>query len=122
MNSPALLILLAAVTASDPAPRTRSPDPQAGRLVGLWQAKRRFGPDVRGTLVICQRQGNWQAQIAGYTAPVNMSSDSVAFELPDNLGAFRGRFISAPSLPGSRSAPPASRTLIGHWIQASLTE
>jgi CubicO group peptidase (beta-lactamase class C family) len=122
MNSFPLLICLAAISASEPAPRTSPTGAQpASRLVGLWQAKRRFGPDVRGTLAIDRYQGNWQANIAGHTVPIKAQAGSVlppgelfSFDLPDHLGSFKGRFAGASDAP--------SRTLTGHWIQYPRTE
>ncbi|HEX8907406.1 MAG TPA: hypothetical protein VF771_21315, partial [Longimicrobiaceae bacterium] len=74
-------------------------------LVGLWQAKQRFGPDVAGRLVIDHPATGWRASIAGRTAGVRVARDSVSFTLPDSSGAFTGRF-------------DARRTRItGHWIQ-----
>lgn len=79
-------------------------------LVGLWQAKRRFGPDVRGTLLVKQSNGEWQAEIAGRTALVKLAGEKIAFELPDENGAFQGKFAS-------------SRTkIVGHWIQPATIE
>lgn len=77
----------------------------AKELVGLWQAKRRFGPDVRGTLLVRQSNGEWRAEIAGRAAPVKLAGDEIAFELPDGNGAFKGKF-------DSRRA-----RIAGHWIQ-----
>lgn len=49
----------------------------AKELVGLWEAKRRFGPEVRGTLLIRQTGGGLQAEIAGRFAPVKLDGDSI---------------------------------------------
>ncbi|HEY0458759.1 MAG TPA: serine hydrolase [Pyrinomonadaceae bacterium] len=75
-------------------------------LAGLWQAKLRFGPDVRGTLLVKQSNGAWSADIAGRTASVKLAGDTISLELPAGKGAFQGKFA-------------ANRTKIaGHWIQA----
>jgi len=63
---------------------------QAKELVGLWEAKQRFGPDVRGTLLIKQTGDGWQAEIAGHIAQAKTSGDSISFELPDGKGKFQG--------------------------------
>jgi len=82
----------------------------AQELAGLWQAKRRFGPDVRGTLLVKQSNGKWQAEIAGRIAPVKLAGEKIAFELPDGNGAFQGKLAS-------------SRTkIVGHWIQPATIE
>ena len=78
----------------------------AQELAGLWQAKLRFGPDVRGTLLVKQSNDEWQAEIAGRTASVKLAGEKIAFELPNAKGAFQGTFA-------------ARRTkIVGHWIQA----
>ncbi|HLM61884.1 MAG TPA: hypothetical protein VK308_13850, partial [Pyrinomonadaceae bacterium] len=77
----------------------------AKELVGLWEAKRRFGPDVRGTLLITQSKSGWRAEIAGHSAPVKLEGDSVFLELQNGRGKFQGQF-------------DARRTrIVGHWIQ-----
>jgi CubicO group peptidase (beta-lactamase class C family) len=79
MITSALLILLA---------QTQAPD-----FTGLWGATLRFGPDVRGTLIIERTAEGWFADLAGFRVPVK--ADGLTFELPGNRGAFRN----------------------GHWLQ-----
>ena len=59
-------------------------------LLGLWKAKRRFGPDARGTLVIRREAGGYAADMAGRIVPVQVAGGEMRFELPDGAGAFRG--------------------------------
>lgn len=77
-------------------------------LTGLWQAKRRLGPDVRGTLTVDRTKGGWRASIVGQVSPVRMSRDSVSFTLPGGDG-FSGR------LDARRHA------IVGHWVQGGRT-
>lgn len=77
----------------------------AKELAGLWEAKRRFGSDVGGSLIIRQSSGEWRAEIASRVAVVKLAGDSVSFELPDDKGSFQGKF-------DSRRAK-----IVGHWIQ-----
>jgi CubicO group peptidase (beta-lactamase class C family) len=77
----------------------------AKELAGLWEAKRRFGPDVRGTLLIKQNQNEWQAEIAGHVVQAKTAGDAISFELLDGKGSFQGKF-------DSRRAK-----ITGHWIQ-----
>jgi hypothetical protein len=42
----------------------------ADDLTGLWKAKRNFGPDARGTLVMQKTAAGWTADLAGYAVPV----------------------------------------------------
>lgn len=80
-------------------------------LAGLWCAKLRFGPDLRGTLTIERQGDSWRAEIAGRAAAVKVENRQVSFELPDGQGAFRGRVESS----GKASARGAR--IAGHWIQ-----
>ncbi|HEU0310562.1 MAG TPA: serine hydrolase domain-containing protein [Sphingomicrobium sp.] len=72
-------------------------------LEGLWVAKARFGPDVRGPLMILQRGEGLVADIAGFAVPVTVRDKTLSFELPDGRGSFRG----------TRNGS----TIEGQWIQ-----
>jgi CubicO group peptidase (beta-lactamase class C family) len=88
------------VLLSIPATRAHG---QADSLAGLWYAKRHFGPEVAGRLVVDHPAGGWRASIAGRTADVRMAHDSVSFQLPDGSGSFIGRMEAG--------------RIVGHWIQ-----
>lgn len=75
-------------------------------LIGLWEAERIFGPEVRGKLVIDRGAGQWRASIAGRTAAARVAGDTVSFVLPDSSASFRGRFESR-------------KQIIGQWTQGS---
>lgn len=72
-------------------------------IVGLWLAKRRFGPEVRGRLAIEIEGRTGIAEIAGRRAPVEVEGGRVAFTLAGGEGAFQGRLQSG--------------RIVGHWIQ-----
>ena len=78
---------------------------QPQNLVGVWEAKRRFGPDERGMLVVDRPYGAWRASFAGRNAAVRMNRDSVSFHVP-GAGSFMGRVRAG------------RKTIVGHWIQA----
>src|SRR6267378_3285369 len=60
-------------------------------LEGLWKAKKRFGPDARGTLVL-QRSGSvYTADMVGRIVPVNTANGELTFTLPNSEGMFRGK-------------------------------
>ena len=82
----------------------------ARALAGLWQAKRRFGPDVRGSLIVKQLNGEWRAEVTGHSTVVQIAGDAISFELPDGNGAFQGKF-------DARRAK-----IVGHWIQPATVE
>src|SRR5262249_10978219 len=77
----------------------------AADLSGLWKAKKWFGPDVRGELIVERRADGLHAGIAGRSARVTRHAQDVAFELPGNEGAFAGRF-EGPGI------------IRGHWIRS----
>jgi CubicO group peptidase (beta-lactamase class C family) len=60
-------------------------------LSGLWGAKKHFGPDVRGQLIVRRTPEGFAADIAGRSAPVSNYGDELAFELPGHEGHFSGR-------------------------------
>lgn len=98
----AALTLLASAVHSPPA---RAQASNSGVTEGLWEAKRRFGPDVRGTLSITRGADGWRADVGGARAPVRVSGDTVSFDLPNHGG----------SLIAYLSRDHA--TISGHWIQ-----
>jgi CubicO group peptidase (beta-lactamase class C family) len=72
-------------------------------LEGLWVAKARYGPDIRGPLMIRPTGGGLVADIAGFTVPVRQQGTNLSFALPDGNGSFRGI--------------RAGQTVEGHWVQ-----
>jgi CubicO group peptidase (beta-lactamase class C family) len=91
-------VILMGLTAWEIAPAQQgAPD-----LSGLWVAKARFGPDIRGPLMLLQDSKEWRADIAGFVVPARSDGRTVSFELPDGKGQFRGRLNS--------------RSVTGHWI------
>lgn len=103
-------ILLVFISADSLTRISAAQSNSAKELAGLWEAKRRFGPDVRGSLLIKQTGGNWQAEIAGRLAAVKLTGDAVTFELSDGRGAFQGKFDSRRT------------KIVGHWIQPATVE
>jgi CubicO group peptidase (beta-lactamase class C family) len=85
------------------APPVGSAHPADDELVGLWKAKRRFGPDARGPLLLRRGPGGWTADFLGRLRPVRGEGGELAFELPDGAGGFRGRLL------------PGERQITGHW-------
>ena len=101
----AALLLVASPVYSAPAhAQTSNP----GVTEGLWEAKRRFGPDVSGPLSIVEGADGWRAEVAGERAEVRVSGDTVSFTLPDHGGSL------IAYLSKDRS------TISGHWIQAAI--
>ncbi len=85
------LLLSAAPVVAQQAGAPAAPSVQAADLTGLWSAKRRFGPDSVGRLIVTRLGDSWVADMAGRTIPVRIEGRSLAFDLPGDRGAFRGR-------------------------------
>ena len=103
-----LLILgfVAALVLPDITPPLRAANAQATsaqELVGLWEAKRRFGPDARGALIIEKKGANYVADMVGRKLPVRTEKGELVFDLPDNQGGFRGK--------------PEGKNILGHWFR-----
>lgn len=80
-----------------------APAPQAPPdLTGLWAARLRFGPDIRGSLTLLRDDSGWRADIAGFSVPARVDGQGVSFELPDEKGSFRGKVNG--------------RDIVGHWV------
>jgi CubicO group peptidase (beta-lactamase class C family) len=97
-----LAVILAFAGSSVPA-AAQTPAPAPPDLSGLWSATLRFGPDVRGTLILVRDADGWRADIAGFAVAAQGDSQAIAFELPEGKGSFRGRLVG--------------REIHGHWIQ-----
>src|SRR5919112_943406 len=99
---------LCTVLLAGPAPvlaqGSSAPDSSTADLSGLWSAKKWFGPDVRGELIIERTSYGLLADIAGREAPVTRKGQELTFELPGKEGSFSGR-IEGPGL------------IRGHWIR-----
>lgn len=100
VRSAALAVLSLLTMAGDARGQAAAPE-----LAGLWEAKRRFGPEVSGLLTLDRIGGAWRASVAGRGADVRMAGDSVWFALPDSGGSFAGRMDAR-----------AGR-VTGQWIQ-----
>jgi len=103
----AALVLAAVYLGASPAPAQEAARDTTVPSPGLWMAKQRFGPDVRGRLLLFREGNAWRAEIAGHRVAARAAADTISFTLPDSLGSFRGRL--------SRD----QRSLAGHWVQPS---
>ena len=65
-----LALLVGGVGMLAASPDEPATPPAAGDLEGLWVAKRRFGPDARGPLLLRESGGSYVAEIAGRVVPV----------------------------------------------------
>jgi CubicO group peptidase (beta-lactamase class C family) len=62
----------------------------ASELEGVWQAKRNFGPEARGPLLLERHGQEWTATISEFSAAVSIENNGISFELADGQGAFHG--------------------------------
>jgi CubicO group peptidase (beta-lactamase class C family) len=69
-------------------------------LAGLWRAKRRFGPDARGTLIVQRTGSAFTADMMGFTVPVSVADKELTFELPNREGGFRGKLQPGGAIRG----------------------
>ena len=81
----------------------------AADLEGLWTAHKRFGPDVRGPLILTRHASTHSADLMGYTVPVSLRNGEFTFELSNGGGGFRGRVQRDGSMRGT-------------WFQVPLGE
>ncbi|HEX6066708.1 MAG TPA: serine hydrolase [Longimicrobiales bacterium] len=77
----------------------QTPDPEPD-LVGLWKAKKRFGPDARGQLIVTRGATGYTADMMGFTIPVTARDGELTFELPNRQGGFRGQLQTGGSIRG----------------------
>ncbi len=104
------VIVAVLVTASPALRETTAQQKPVPKLSGLWVARLRDGPDVRGPLLIKQTNRTWSAEIAGKVTVVKLAGEVVSFELPDRQNSFAGKF-------------QAQRTkIVGHWRQPQTIE
>jgi hypothetical protein len=86
----AAVALLSAPSVSQPAPEPKS----LQDLSGLWAAKKWFGPDVRGQLIVMQTPDGLRAEIAGRYANAKRIGREISFELAGDQGRFSGTLDS----------------------------
>jgi CubicO group peptidase (beta-lactamase class C family) len=86
------------------ASRTAPAQQGAPDLSGLWAATARFGPDIRGPLLLLRSGKAWRADIAGFSVPARLDGRELAFDLPDSNGSFRGR-LSGSGIAGQWIGP-----------------
>lgn len=108
----ALVIALPLAYAGRPARAQEGPG-SAEELVGLWTARRWFGPHARGPLVIERTGETYTADMMGRLLTVRADGGELAFELPNGLGAFRGKLEPGTGIRGHWRAPPSNALLTG---------
>ncbi|HSS78062.1 MAG TPA: serine hydrolase [Thermoanaerobaculia bacterium] len=101
-----LVTFLFAGSQPSPPAATAAPAASADELAGLWKAKRRFGPDARGLLVIQRTDATYSAEMVGRIVPVRIEKGELSFDLPNGEGMFRGRL-------------QAGGAIAGHWFPPS---
>ncbi len=104
----ALPLLLAFPLGASPGELT---DEQVGSrdLTGLWEARRNFGPQVRGPLTITQDGEIWTAEVGPHRVQATLDESWISFELPGDRGGFRGQL--------ELDQPEARQPIVGHWAQ-----
>lgn len=85
---------------------TAAPAAPVDELVGLWKARRSFGPFARGPLIIHRTASGWTADFLGGSFPVRVDAADLSFALPNGEGSFKGRFANG------------DRDIAGYWTSA----
>lgn len=98
-----LVIALASLLMTGPVVATATDS--AAELVGLWEAKGQFGPEVQGALTLTRTGAQWSAEIGGYESTFRDNNGLIEFQIEGDRGGFRGRLDSD------------GKRLEGHWIQ-----
>lgn len=94
----------------------------ANELSGLWKAKKWFGPDVQGTLVL-QHSGNvYTADLGGRILPVSAANGELTLTLPNGEGTFRGKLDGKGRIAGHwyRPGTPVNGSQNGAPVVAFL--
>jgi CubicO group peptidase (beta-lactamase class C family) len=105
LNLTVLLAISSAVFLLSTTPFRAVKAQNADSLLGIWRAKRYFGPVARGRLEVVRENGQWTAQIAQFQVPCVLKDGRISFVLPGGEGSFEGRLDKDGNL------------LRGHWIQ-----
>ena len=102
-------------------PAVRSAPAQEGArdLTGLWAATARFGPDIRGPLILLRQGKTWRADIAGFSLPARFDGRQVWFELPNGKGSFRGG-LSGPNIVGQWIGPRTQNSGVSYATPVAL--
>jgi CubicO group peptidase (beta-lactamase class C family) len=98
------IAIMAVVVAAPAVADSPADSGKAADLAGLWQTKKRFGPDVRGELTIERSGTGWRATIGARHVDAKADGDTFTFTL-NNEGSFRGRLIDN------------GKRIRGHWLQ-----
>jgi CubicO group peptidase (beta-lactamase class C family) len=107
----ALIVLLLPATVSWAQPNARPMQTTAPAdidLSGLWKAKRFFGPDERGTLILQRTSRGWFAEFVGRRFAVEVKDGVLSFALPADRGSFRAKLNSDRSLSAGQWFQPES--------------
>ena len=97
------IVLLFVLFLTLPMPAASSPG-EPTDLVGVWEAQRRFGPEVRGMLTLSRDGDLWTAEIGSHRLSATTDGCWISFELPGDRGSFRGCLETGGPI-------------VGHWTQ-----
>lgn len=82
--------------------------PAESDLTGLWRAKKYFGPDERGALLLQRTDRGWFADFLGRRLAVEKHDDVLSFALPAGRGSFRAKLDGDGNLSVGQWFQPAS--------------
>ena len=113
------LCAVAAALLALPAIAGDSPNVTAGDFAGLWEARRYFGPEVRGELVLTREGDVWTAEIGAHRVRATVEGCWISFVVPGDRGSFRG-CLEAGDLEAGGLETGGLETggpVVGHWTQ-----
>ncbi len=87
--------------------------PSARELAGLWKAKKRFGPDARGPMIVRRTAEGFVADMGGRVVAVLQDGNELTFALPSGEGSFRGKVEPSGDILGHWFPPPSSAVFTG---------
>jgi CubicO group peptidase (beta-lactamase class C family) len=77
-------------------------------LTGLWKAKRWFGPEARGPILVSKGPGGWSADFMGRITPARLEAGVLTFDLAGGKGSFRAKLTRSGGLDRGQWFQPAS--------------
>lgn len=78
-------------------------------LAGLWEAKRIFGPELKGTILVKRQKDKWAAGMESYTAAGKVEASTIRFDFPDHRGSLTATIKDQKALTD------------GFWVQPTIT-
>ena len=83
-------------------------------LSGLWSAKRTYATFGPARLIVTRKNGQYQADMLGFSVPILIDRGELTFSLPGDRGGFRGRLDKDGGISGHWFRPDGIPN-VGHF-------